>query len=315
MRMRAMEQESRMESDGEDQEIGDLSFLPEGVIANVLSFTTPIDACTAAAVSRVFNAAAQSDFVWDRFLPPDWDVLISYRKSFDPLSSSKKDIFFSLCNNPVLIDDRNKSLSLDRQSGKKCIMLGARGLSLLWGDTSRYWSWDRHPRSRFAEVAVLLKAWWLELRGRISCKILSPRTTYAVYFVFKMKNCNYEGFNFYPADATVGIVGTENHGRRSVCLDPHLDNPRQWRRGFLPSPGPSVEMLGLEWPQERRDGWFQIELGEFESGDGADEVEIALMEVKGHSTKTGLIVEGFEIRPKHSWTLLKPWHCRVATRV
>ena len=162
---------------------------------------------------------------------------------------------------------------------------------------------------------MLLKAWWLELRGRISCKILSPRTTYAVYFVFKMKNCNYEGFNFYPADATVGIVGTENHGRRSVCLDPHLDNPRQWRRGFLPSPGPSVEMLGLEWPQERRDGWFQIELGEFESGDGADEVEIALMEVKGHSTKTGLIVEGFEIRPKHSWTLLKPWHCRVATRV
>lgn len=97
-----------MERDGEDEEIGDLSFLPEGVIANVLSFTTPIDACTAAAVSRVFNAAAQSDFVWDRFLPPDWDVLISHRKSFDPLSSSKKDIFFSLCNNPVPIDDRNK---------------------------------------------------------------------------------------------------------------------------------------------------------------------------------------------------------------
>lgn len=99
-----------METEGE--ELGDLSFMPEGVIANLLSLTSPIDVCRSAAVSRIFNAAAQSDFVWDRFLPTDWDVLISQRKSddhnVDPISSSKKEVFFSLCNSPVLIDDGNK---------------------------------------------------------------------------------------------------------------------------------------------------------------------------------------------------------------
>ncbi|XP_038880073.1 F-box protein PP2-B10-like [Benincasa hispida] len=313
-----MEYETRMETEREEN--GDLSFMPEGVIANLLSFTTPIDACSLSAVSRIFNAAAQSDFVWDRFLPTDCDVLIAQRKSVDPISSSKKEIFFSLCNNPVLIDDGNKSLSLEKWSGKKCIMLGARDLSIIWGDTSLYWSWDHHPRSRFAEVAILLNVCWLEIRGRISCRILSPKTTYAVYFVFRMRNCNYEGFNVHPADATVRIIGTDNHGRRSVCLDPHLDNPRRWQRrqhapwSMRPPPGPSLDILGLEWPQERRDGWFEIELGEFENGDGDDEVEIALMEVKSHSAKTGLVVEGIEIRPKHCWTLLKPWCCKLAPR-
>lgn len=110
-----MERETRTGADVE--EIGDLSSLPEGVIAHILSLTSPSDACRSSAVSRIFNAAAQSDIVWDRFLPSDWDILISQRNFDDlnvrPISSSKKEIFFSLCDIPVLIDDSKKvSLSI-----------------------------------------------------------------------------------------------------------------------------------------------------------------------------------------------------------
>ncbi|XP_038878468.1 F-box protein PP2-B10-like [Benincasa hispida] len=297
-----MEEEKEKGTEGE--EISDFSSLPEGVVAKILSLTTPSDACRSSAVSRTFHAAAQSDIVWDKLLPTDWKLLISRRKpsnlNFDPISSPKKEIFFSLCESPLLIDDGNKSLSLEKWSGKKCIMLGARDLSIVWGDTSYYWSWEHHTDSRFAEVAVLLDVWWLEIRGRISCRMLSPKTTYAAYFVFKMRQRRYYGFNINPADATVGILGTEPH-RKSVCLDPYLDNPQRRRRHapWMMRPQ-SEDMAGLEWPPERHDGWFEIELGEFESGDGDDEVEMALMEVKGSSAKSGLVVEGIEIRPKPS---------------
>ncbi|XP_038880064.1 F-box protein PP2-B10-like [Benincasa hispida] len=293
----------------EGEEISDFSSLPEGVVAKILSLTTPPDACRSSAVSRTFHAAAQSDIVWNEFLPTDWELLISRRKpgkiKFDPISSPKKDIFFSLCYNPVLIDDGNKSLSLEKWSGKKRIMLGARDLSVVWGDTSGYWTWEHRLESRFAEVAVLVNVWWLEIRGRISCRMLSPKTTYAVYFVFNMRRCYYYGFDIDPADATVGILGTENH-RRSVCLDPYLDNPQGRRRHAPWMMRPQSEgMSGLERPQKRHDGWFEIELGEFESGDGDDEVEMALKELKGSSDKSGLVVEGIEIRPKPSHLLYR----------
>lgn len=151
-------------------------------------------------------------------------------------------------------------------------------------------------RIRFAEVAVLLQVWWLEIRGRMSCRILTRRTTYGVYLVFKMNEDEYRGFNFDLAEVRAGILGTESDPE-TVCLDPDLENSRLRLAPWLMDH--SLEMSsGLEQPKERQDGWFEIELGEFESGDGDDEVEMDLMEVKGGTRKIGLVVEGIEIRPK-----------------
>lgn len=217
---------------------------------------------------------------------------------------------------------------MDKRTGKKCIMLGARELTIVWGDTSSYWAWQHHPDSRFksirvkksynfllpililclfnvgvgirfAEVAVLLNVWWLEMRGRISCRILSPKTTYAVYFVFNMEKHKY-GFDIDPADAIVGIIGTENlNHRKIVCLDLDYNSQRLRRLQPWGWRTQSEDMSRSEQPKKRHDGWFEIELGEFGSCDGDDEVEISLMEVKGNSSKGGLVVEGIEIRPKH----------------
>lgn len=148
-------------------------------------------------------------------------------------------------------------------------------------------------------MAILLEVWWLEIRGRISCRMLSPKTTYGVYFVFNMRNDRDTGFDIDPVDAIVGILGTEAY-RESVCLNPYLRNRRLRRTRALWLMGPPAgdTMLRLKQPRKRDDGWFEVELGVFENGEGDDEVEMAVMEVKGNTPKSGLVVEGIEIRPK-----------------
>ena len=80
--------------------------LPEGCIANIISFTSPPDACLMSLVSQVFRSAAGSDAVWERFLPPDYGSFISRSVAPPPPLScpSKKDLYLSLCNSPLLID-------------------------------------------------------------------------------------------------------------------------------------------------------------------------------------------------------------------
>lgn len=85
----------------------DLNALPQDCIAAVLSFTSPRDACRLSLVSTTFKSAAQSDIVWERFLPSDYHPFFPSSHSF----SSMKELYFSLCQNPVLIDGGRKVIS------------------------------------------------------------------------------------------------------------------------------------------------------------------------------------------------------------
>ncbi|KAI3439373.1 uncharacterized protein J3R85_004788 [Psidium guajava] len=85
----------------------DFSALPEGCIARVVSFTSLADACRLASVSRIFKSACDSNAVWDSFLPPDCRLMVSRDVS------SLKELYFSLCDDPVLIGD-GKRVSLPR---------------------------------------------------------------------------------------------------------------------------------------------------------------------------------------------------------
>ncbi|KAF8015426.1 hypothetical protein BT93_H1051 [Corymbia citriodora subsp. variegata] len=249
------------------------SALPEGCIASVVSFTSPPDACRLATLSGNFKWACDSDVVWASFLPPDWRQMVSSRRV-----SSLKELYFSLCNDPVLSADGKMSF-LDRYSGKKCIMLSARALSIALGDTSTYWSWNPIPSSRFAEVAELIRAWWLEMRDTISSCMLSPGTLYAAYLVFKSKPTSYK-FDFRPVKVAAGFVGDEA-GKCERLVYLFSENNTRGR-------------------QSRRDGWLEIELGEFLTKDGEDrEIEMSVSETTlDHHKKGGLVVGGIEIRPK-----------------
>ena len=81
--------------------------LPEGCIANKLSWTIPKDAGRAGAIYPLFRAAAESDTIWKRMLPSDWKAIIA--RSVSPLNfPSLKHLYPSLFDNPILIDGATK---------------------------------------------------------------------------------------------------------------------------------------------------------------------------------------------------------------
>ncbi|KAJ6974228.1 F-box protein PP2-B15-like [Populus alba x Populus x berolinensis] len=244
----------------------EFNILPEGCVSTILSFTSPQDACKSSLVSAIFQAAADSDVVWERFLPTDYQDIVS--RSMVPFKfSSKKELFLLLCSS-LLIDGGRKSFKLERSSGKKSFMLSARDLHITWSDESPYWHWASLPESRFSEVAVLRTMCWLEIVGMIKTQMLTPNTKYGAYLVLKITDRSY-GLDLMPSEISVEVLKSrvaEGEGRV---------------------------------PSERDDGWLEIELGEFFSGENDEEVKMSLMEVKGHHLKGGLIIEGIEIRPKH----------------
>lgn len=89
----------------------DMSALLEGCISEIVSWTSPKDACRACVVSPKFRKAAESDVVWVRFLPSDYESIIA--PSSDSLNfSSKKELYLNLFENPILIDDSKKVFAI-----------------------------------------------------------------------------------------------------------------------------------------------------------------------------------------------------------
>ncbi|KAL0889498.1 hypothetical protein Bca101_013481 [Brassica carinata] len=169
---------------------------PEDCISKIVSFTSPRDACVATTVSKAFESAAKSDVVWETFLPPEYAFLVPRSRDY----ASKKKLYFALCDEPVRIDD-------EKASGKRCIMLSAMNISIVWGDTPQYWKWITIPEARFKRVAELLNVCWFEIRGRVNTRVLSLRTRYSAYLVYKKADHCY-GFDDVAIEARVGVYRT-----------------------------------------------------------------------------------------------------------
>ncbi|KAL6635330.1 hypothetical protein ACP70R_028001 [Stipagrostis hirtigluma subsp. patula] len=125
----------------------EIARLPEELLSAALALTTPLDACRAAAVSRAFRAAADSDAVWSCFLPRDLPPLADGELDGPAQPPSKKREFLRLSGRPALLADGLRSVWLDRETGVKCYMLSARALHISWGDAPQYWRWIPLPDS------------------------------------------------------------------------------------------------------------------------------------------------------------------------
>uniref|UniRef100_A0A2P2M943 Putative F-box protein PP2-B12 n=1 Tax=Rhizophora mucronata TaxID=61149 RepID=A0A2P2M943_RHIMU len=139
--------------------------------------------------------------------------------------------------------------------------------------------------------------------------MLSPSTLYSAFLVFKLKTGAY-GFEYQPAEVTMGLAGSESSAR-TVYLD-RMREQRLWRQRESRGIGCRFRRRILGWqshipvtetggpyPKERGDGWLEIELGEFLNEEGEnEELEMTVSEVKGGDWKCGLILHGIEIRPK-----------------
>ncbi|PHT66824.1 hypothetical protein T459_31249 [Capsicum annuum] len=159
-------------------------------------------------------------------------------------------------------------------------MVSARELVISWGDTPHYWVWSYRPDSRFSEVADLRFVYWHDMRGRIDTRLLSKRTKYVVYLVFKVAG---------------GSYGLENANAFVRFIDCESNDEAEERASVV-----SISVQPGENRHKRRvDGWLEIEMGNFFNDAGEDgDVEARLMETRRIFTKGGLIVQGMEFRPE-----------------
>uniref|UniRef100_A0A5B7BBG2 F-box domain-containing protein n=1 Tax=Davidia involucrata TaxID=16924 RepID=A0A5B7BBG2_DAVIN len=244
-----------------------LNDLPKDCFCEIISLTSPSDACSWSLVSRIYRTYADSNDVWERFLPSDYKDIIGSNSNTDHPESSKA-LYVRLSHHPILIDDGNMSFGLEKRSGKKILMLGARKLGIIWENNANYWRWISLPESRFTEVAELVEVWWFDVRARLERRKLSEMTTYGCYLVFKETEQGWSGFDERPMELIVGLN----------------------------------KIKYLTWaPTERDDGWMEIEIGDFFNDDhhrDVAEVEVVVRQTSDYSRKSGIIIQGIEFRPK-----------------
>ncbi|CAI0390925.1 unnamed protein product [Linum tenue] len=279
-----------------------INALPEDCLTSILCFTSPQDACRSSKVSADFQSAADSDAVWEKFLPSDYRRIVA--DSVPALQfSSKKELYRKLCDS-VLVDGGRKRFKLEKLSGKKCYELAARDLSITWSSESMYWAWTSLPESRFSEVAVLRTMSWLEIQGKINTQMLTPNTKYGAYLVLKISDRAF-GLDLMPSEVSVQVGNNEERHNTAYLRrqrNSHVDFMETLMYGHRTEALKSIVAGGGgegRLPAERDDGWLEMEIGEFFSGEKSEEVKMGLKEVKGHHLKGGLIVHGIEIRPKY----------------
>ncbi|XP_015073190.1 F-box protein PP2-B10-like [Solanum pennellii] len=256
-----------------------MDHLPEGCVSKILSLTSPKDAARSSAVAKIFMSAAESDNVWEAFIPSDYLQAISRSGNLMEFPS-KKQLYFSLCDTSILLDGGKLSLSVDKNTGGKCLMIAARKLGIIWGGTPAYWEWLSHPDARFSEVAKLRSISWLDIRGKIGTRMLSKRTSYCAYLVFKLEDRFYGLTN---VKAVVRFADRESdHDVRERAKVVHF----------------SGEVPGATLPLIRSDGWMELKMGNFFNDRGENgAVEARLMQTR-QTWKHGLIVQGIEFRPE-----------------
>ncbi|GKV39931.1 hypothetical protein SLEP1_g47625 [Rubroshorea leprosula] len=133
--------------------------------------------------------------------------------------------------------------------------------------------------NRFPEVAKLLAECWIEIHGRINTRMLSPETRYKAYLVFKLED-KPVAFQNKPIEAAILLSGAEVSKRQVY---------EQARSGIAGN--------GDEFPEERGDNWFEVELGEMEcTKERGGDLKIHLVE-KIADNRRGVIIQGMEIRP------------------
>ncbi|KDO38951.1 hypothetical protein CISIN_1g037817mg [Citrus sinensis] len=92
-----------------------------GCVSYIISLTTPRDACR-------LSVVADSDSDWENFLRSDYKHIISNSVSDSSFNTSlsKKDLYFHLCRNRIIVNSGSISFVLEKESRKKCFTVRAR---------------------------------------------------------------------------------------------------------------------------------------------------------------------------------------------
>ncbi|CAN1860368.1 F-box protein PP2-A15 [Linum perenne] len=125
-----------------------LGDIPENCVACVFTYLTPPEICNLARLNRAFRGAASSDSVWEMKLPRNYRDLLDLLPPDRHRELSKKKDIYALLSRPVPFDDGNKELWLDRVTGRVCVSISAKSMSITGIEDRRYWNWVETEESR-----------------------------------------------------------------------------------------------------------------------------------------------------------------------
>ena len=90
-----------------------ISQLPLDCLMTGMQLTSPTDVCRFGATCTTFQSVADSDYVWESFLPDDLSSML-YHAEIDvqQLPVSKKELYLHLCHNWIILDGGTKVILL-----------------------------------------------------------------------------------------------------------------------------------------------------------------------------------------------------------
>ncbi|KAE9606583.1 putative phloem protein [Lupinus albus] len=250
--------------------------LPESCVANILGYMDPPQICQLATLNRNFRAASFADFVWESKLPTNYDVIVRKFVTNSPKILSKRAIFAILCRLNTF-DDGNKKFWVDKSTGKLCLCISSKGLSITGIDDRRYWNRIPTEESRFHTVAYLQQIWWFEVDGEVEFPF--PAGTYSLFFRIHLGRAS------------------KRFGRR-VCNTEHVHgwDKKPARFQLWTSAGQYVaSQCFLKEPGK----WSLYHAGDFtvENGNASTKVKFSMTQIDCTHTKGGLCLDSVLIYP------------------
>ncbi|KAK7267860.1 hypothetical protein RIF29_20540 [Crotalaria pallida] len=269
-----------------------LGDIPESCVACVFLNLTPPEICNLARLNRAFRGAASADSVWETKLPHNYQDLLELVPPERHRNLSKKDIF-ALLSKPLPFDDGNKvgtlqEVWLDRVTGRVCMAISAKAMTITGIEDRRYWNWIPTEESRFHTVAYLQQIWWFEVDGEV--KFPFPAGIYTLYFRLHLgrfskrlgrRVCNYEhthGWEIKPVKFELSASDGQQ-ASCEFCLDEtELDDAHgNHKRGY----------------------WVEYKVGEFivTGSEHTTEVRFSMKQIDCTHSKGGLCVDAVFIIP------------------
>ncbi|KAG6412092.1 hypothetical protein SASPL_124758 [Salvia splendens] len=325
-----------------------LGDIPESCVACVFLYLSPPEICNLARLNRSFRGAASSDAVWEAKLPSNYHHLLQLLSN--PVvceSLSKKDIFAFLAR-PNPLDDGNKArprfvfstaviieiwrirllVWVDRNSGRVCMSISAKGMAITGIDDRRYWNWVPTEESRsFGSHWIRVLTYMVILDPDLVLllvQIWAPHV-YTSFFVCRFSVVAYlqqiwwfevDGSVTFPFPPDIYTLSFRIHlGRFSRRLGrriSHFDHTHGWDikpvRFQLSTSGgqhASSECFLDVTPVADANGsykrgcWIEYKVGEFlvNESDPPTEVRFSMKQIDCTHSKGGLCVDSVLIMP------------------
>ncbi|XP_059296275.1 F-box protein PP2-A15-like isoform X1 [Lycium ferocissimum] len=266
-----------------------LGDMPESCVALVFMYLTPPEICSLARLNRAFCGAASSDAVWESKLPLNYQRMLDLLPRWRYEGLSKKGIF-ALLSGPVTFDNDYKEVWLDRVSGRICMSISSKAMSITSSEDRRHWNWFQTDESRFQVVAYCQQVWWFEVSGTVNFPF--PPDIYTLTFRIHIgkflkrlgrRVSNFEhthGWDLGPVRFELSTSDGQHAVSERLLHDIEQDDPKG---------------------NVKRGCWIEFKVGEFivSRSDPVTEVKFSMKQIDCTHSKGGLCVDSVSITPSN----------------